>query len=64
MSMPEMAMRFILNNPTVSTIIPGMRRVKHVEANVAACNAGPLPDELFAKLWPHRWDRKPTRWSQ
>jgi aryl-alcohol dehydrogenase-like predicted oxidoreductase len=64
MSMPEMALRFILNNPTVSTIIPGMRRVKHVEANVAACNAGPLPGELFAKLRPHRWDRKPTRWSQ
>ena len=64
MSMPEMALRFILNNPTVSTIIPGMRRVKHVEANVAACNAGPLPADLFAKLRPHRWDRKPTRWSQ
>jgi aryl-alcohol dehydrogenase-like predicted oxidoreductase len=64
MAMPEMALRFILNNPTVSTIIPGMRRVEHVEANAAACHAGPLPDELFAKLRPHRWDRKPTPWSQ
>jgi aryl-alcohol dehydrogenase-like predicted oxidoreductase len=64
MTMPEMALRFILNNPTVSTVIPGMRRVKHVEANAAACNAGPLPAELFAKLRAHRWDRKPTRWSQ
>jgi aryl-alcohol dehydrogenase-like predicted oxidoreductase len=62
--MPEMALRFILNNPTVSTIIPGMRRVKHVEANAAACNAGPLSSELYAELRPHRWDRKPTRWSQ
>jgi aryl-alcohol dehydrogenase-like predicted oxidoreductase len=64
MTMPEMALRFILNNPAVSTVIPGMRTVKHVEANVAACNAGPLPGELFAKLRPHRWDRTPTRWSQ
>jgi len=64
MTMPEMALRFILNNPTVRTVIPGMRTVQHVEANVAACNAGPLPDELFAKLRSHRWDRKPTRWSQ
>jgi aryl-alcohol dehydrogenase-like predicted oxidoreductase len=64
MTMPEMAMRFILNNPIVSTIIPGMRKVKNVEANAAACNAGPLPDELFTKLRAHRWDRKPSSWSQ
>jgi len=64
MTMPEMAMRFILNNPVVGTIIPGMRKVKNVEANVAACNAGPLPDELLSKLRAHRWDRKPTSWSQ
>jgi aryl-alcohol dehydrogenase-like predicted oxidoreductase len=64
MTMPELALRFILANSTVSTIIPGMRKVMHVEANAAACNAGPLPGELLAKLRPHRWDRKPTRWSQ
>ena len=34
---------FDLNNRTVSTIIPGMRKLKHVEANIAAGNAGPLP---------------------
>ncbi len=64
MTMPEMAMRFILNNPTVATIIPGMRRARHVEANAAACIAGPLPKELYEKLRAHRWDRKPTGWSQ
>jgi aryl-alcohol dehydrogenase-like predicted oxidoreductase len=64
MSMPEMALRFILNNPTVSTIIPGMRKTRHVETNIAASDAGPLPDELHSKLRAHRWDRKPTRWSQ
>ena len=62
--MPEMALRFILANPTVSTIIPGMRKLHHVAANIAASDAGPLPDELIAQLRGHRWDRQPTEWSQ
>ena len=64
MTMPEMALRFILNNPTVSTIIPGMRKVRHVESNIATSDAGPLPEELHTKLRAHRWDRQPTKWSQ
>lgn len=63
-SMPEMALRFILNNPTVSTIIPGMRKLRHVESNLAASDAGPLPEDLHAQLREHRWDREPTEWSQ
>ena len=62
--MAEMALRFILNEERVSTIIPGMRKLKHVEANIATSDAGPLPEELHAKLRPHRWDREPTEWSQ
>jgi aryl-alcohol dehydrogenase-like predicted oxidoreductase len=64
MTMPEMALRFILNEPRVSTIIPGMRKLKHVEANLAASDAGPLPKTLHDTLRPHRWDREPTEWSQ
>jgi aryl-alcohol dehydrogenase-like predicted oxidoreductase len=64
MSMTEMALRFILNNPAVSTIIPGMRRLRHVDANTAASDAGPLPAELHSRLKAHRWDRRPTAWSQ
>lgn len=64
MTMAEMALRFILNDQTVSTIIPGMRKLRHVEANMAASDAGPLPEELHQKLRPFRWDRQPTRWSQ
>lgn len=64
MTMPEMALRFILNNPTVSTIIPGMRKVRHVESNIATSDAGPLADNLLAQLRAHRWDRQPTEWSQ
>jgi aryl-alcohol dehydrogenase-like predicted oxidoreductase len=64
MTMPEMAVRFILNNSDVATIIPGMRKRRHVESNIAAGNKGPLPDALHAELRKHRWDRIPTKWSQ
>lgn len=64
MSMPEMALRFILNNPTVSTIIPGMRKLEHVKINIASSDSGPLPDALHSRLRDHRWDRTPTEWSQ
>lgn len=64
LSMPEMALRFILSNPDVSTIIPGMRKTKNVESNVAASDAGPLPAELIEELRRHRWERSPTSWSQ
>ena len=64
MTMPEMALRFILNNPVVSTIIPGMRKLKHVENNISCSDEGPLPGELHTRLQKHRWDRLPTEWSQ
>lgn len=64
MSMAEMALRFILNNEGVSTIIPGMRRAKHVKENLSASDKGTLPVELHEKLRSHRWDRLPTEWSQ
>jgi aryl-alcohol dehydrogenase-like predicted oxidoreductase len=64
LSLPEMALRFILSNPTVSTIIPGMRKLKNVESNAAASDAGPLPDDLVEELRPHRWERQPKPWSQ
>jgi aryl-alcohol dehydrogenase-like predicted oxidoreductase len=61
--MPELALRFILSNPDVGTVIPGMRKPGHVEANLAAGERGPLPAPLLARLRGHRWDRRPTDWS-
>lgn len=63
-SMAEMALRFILENKDVSTIIPGMRKIANVEANAAVSERGPLPAPLQAELRKHRWERKPTKWSQ
>jgi aryl-alcohol dehydrogenase-like predicted oxidoreductase len=64
MTMPEMALRFILSNPAVSTVIPGMRKLSHVRANIAASDGKGLPPELLERLRKHRWDREPTEWSQ
>jgi aryl-alcohol dehydrogenase-like predicted oxidoreductase len=63
-TMADMALRFILSNSNVSTVIPGMRKASNVEANVAAADAGALPPELIVHLREHRWDRTPTAWSQ
>jgi aryl-alcohol dehydrogenase-like predicted oxidoreductase len=59
MTMPEMALRFILAHPTVSTVIPGMRRQSHVEANITASDGQGLSPDLIARLRAHRWDRRP-----
>jgi len=64
MTLPELALRFILQNPTVSTVIPGMRKLPHVEMNIATSDGERLSDDLMAKLREHRWDREPTEWSQ
>jgi aryl-alcohol dehydrogenase-like predicted oxidoreductase len=62
-SLPEIALRFILSNPDVSTTIVGMRKPDHVVANIAASDAGPLEEAMIARLRPHRWDREPAPWS-
>ena len=63
-TMPELALRFILGNEDVSTIIPGMRKLRHVESNIEASDLGPLPAELQEKMRGFRWVRKPAPWSQ
>ena len=64
MSMAEMALRFILCNDDVHTIIPGMRKVRNVEANMGVSDGKRLNKELELELKGHRWDRTPTEWSQ
>jgi aryl-alcohol dehydrogenase-like predicted oxidoreductase len=63
MTLPEMALRFILSHPAVTTIIVGMRKLDHVRQNIAMSDAGPLDQDLLDKLKAHRCDRKPQPWS-
>ena len=64
MNMPELALRFILANKTVNTIIPGMRKIRNVRANMGVSDGNDVSEELLAQLKGHRWDREPTEWSQ
>jgi aryl-alcohol dehydrogenase-like predicted oxidoreductase len=57
MDLPELALRFILAHPAVSTTIPGMRRPQHVERNIASSDDARLPPRLCEALKTHRWDR-------
>ncbi len=61
MTLPELALRFVLSNPDVTTVIPGMRRRQSVRGNVNAENAGALDPALLAELRAHRWDRTPAK---
>lgn len=63
MTLPEMALRFILAEAAVSTTIVGMRRPEHVRENLAVSDVGPLDPALMRTLREHRWDRKPQPWS-
>ena len=60
MDLPELALRFILEHPAVSTTIPGMRRPAHAERNLAASDGIRLPPRLGEALKAHRWNRAPN----
>ena len=64
MTMAEMALRFILNEPRIKTIIPGMRKAKNVRLNAAASDSGSLPETLHRELKEHRWVRIPGEWPK
>ena len=55
--LPEVALRYILSRPEVSTVIPGMRTVRNVERNCAVGDGAGLPEEQVRALHAHRWDR-------
>jgi aryl-alcohol dehydrogenase-like predicted oxidoreductase len=63
MLLPEAALRFLLSHPAVGTIIVGMRKEAHVRGNLALSDAGGLDAASLARLRGHRWERKPTPWS-
>lgn len=56
-TLPEIALRFCLSHPAVTTVIPGMRRVATVESSCRAASAGPLDKQTIAILRRHAWDR-------
>ena len=54
----DTALRFVLSHPAVTTVIPGMRKAAHVDANMSA-SGNPLPGEQVDQLRAFRWNRRP-----
>ena len=63
MSLPELALRFILENKTVSTTIVGMRTENHTISNLKCSDGSRLPEQVVIELKNHRWDRKVASWA-
>lgn len=56
-TLPELALRFCLHHPAVSSVIPGMRTVANVEANCLVSDGHSLSVELVTELHKHKWNR-------
>ena len=56
-AMPEVALRFCISHPAVSSVIPGMRTRANVDFNCSIPGKGPLPDKVIAILRKHSWER-------
>jgi len=56
-TLPELALRFILSRPEVSTVIPGMRRAEHARSNAAVSDGRLLSAAMLRKLDAHAWDK-------
>jgi aryl-alcohol dehydrogenase-like predicted oxidoreductase len=56
-TLADVALRFVLAHPAVSTVIPGIRTIAQAEANAAAADLPPLGEELLVKLRGHAWLR-------
>ena len=54
-TLAEIALRFIISEPAVSTVIPGMRRQSTVDSSMSVSAKGPLPAETMAILRRHAW---------
>jgi len=56
-TLPELALRFCLSAPEVSTVIAGMRRPAHVRQNAMASTKGALPAGMLSRLKTHAWEK-------
>jgi aryl-alcohol dehydrogenase-like predicted oxidoreductase len=56
-ALPQVALRFCLSHPAVTTVIPGMRSPANVESNCAVSELGPLPPAMLERVKRHAWER-------
>ena len=56
-TLAEVALKFVLAHPAVSTAIPGIRNARQAEMNLGVSAKADLPDALLTKLRRHNWLR-------
>ncbi len=56
-TLPELDLRYILSFEEISTVIPGMRKLKHVRANTSVSDGKKLSPKLMTELKKHAWER-------
>ncbi|MCS7460931.1 aldo/keto reductase [Paenibacillus doosanensis] len=57
-SLAELAIRFVLQHPGVTTAISSMHVMKYADENIAAAGKPPLPEDVFEDIRRHyRWVR-------
>ena len=49
-SLTELAERFVIAHPAVSTMLVGYSTLDHLEAAIAAVNKGPLPETVLKQI--------------
>ncbi len=57
LTMAQVALKFVLAHPAVSTVIPGIRNVRQAKMNTEVSELADLPDSLLRKLRKHAWRR-------
>lgn len=56
-TLAELALRFTLSHPAVSSVIPGMRTTNHVTSNISYSDGRRLSEQMLSRLREFAWDR-------
>ncbi len=56
-TLAEIALRYCLSAPAVSTVIPGMRKTRNVESSCGVSQRGGLSGDVLARLKNHAWNK-------
>jgi aryl-alcohol dehydrogenase-like predicted oxidoreductase len=56
-TLPQASLKYVLANPAVSTVIPGMRNIGQVEKNCAVSDMVDMAEKLLITLRAHNWRR-------
>lgn len=56
-TLPELALRYILSFKEMSTVIPGMRKLKYVDENTSVSDGRLFSKSLLKEFKSHAWER-------